>query len=48
MQESEAMATPAKYINIPKTFSSGDLDKWFCSFEICRTANEWSAATQAV
>jgi len=47
MQEPEAMATPAKHISIPKSFSSGDVDKWFCHFEICSTANEWNAVTQA-
>ena len=41
------MATPAKHISIPKTFSSGDVDEWFSRFEICSTANEWNAATQA-
>jgi len=48
MQESEAMATPAKHIKIPKTFSSRDVDESFCHFEICSTAKEWNAATQAI
>jgi len=30
MQEPEAMVTPAKHISVVKTFSSGDVDKWFC------------------
>ena len=36
-----------KHISIPKTFSSGDVDEWFCRFEICSKANDWNAATQA-
>ena len=42
------MTTSAnKHISIPKTFSSGDVDEWFCRFEICSKANDWNAATQA-
>ena len=48
MQDPGAMATPAKHISIPKTFSSGDVDEWVCHFKICSTANEWNAATQAM
>ena len=44
--DTDVMATP-KHISIPKTFSSGDVDEWFCRFEICSTANEWNAATKA-
>ena len=42
------MATNAsKHISVPKTFSSGDVDEWFCCFEICSKANEWNGATKA-
>ena len=42
------MATNArKHISVPKTFSSGDVDEWFCCFEICCKANEWNGATKA-
>ena len=31
-----------------KHFSSLDADEWFSHFEICSTANDWNAATQAM
>ena len=37
----------SKHISVPKTFSSGDLDEWFCRFKICCKANEWNGATKA-
>ena len=42
------MATNAsKHISVPKTFSTGDVDEWFCRFEICCKANEWNGVTKA-
>ena len=46
-EDTEPMSNIAKHISIPKTFSSGDTDKWFSRFEICSMANEWNAATKA-
>ena len=37
----------SKHISVPKTFSSDDVDEWFCRFEICCKANEWIGATKA-
>ena len=43
-----AMATnSSKHISVPKTFSSGDVNEWFCRFEICCKANEWNRVTKA-
>ena len=42
------MATNSrKHISVPKTFSLGDVDEWFCHFEICCKTNEWNGATKA-
>ena len=37
----------SKHISVPKTFSSGDVNEWFCPFEICCKANEWNRETKA-
>ena len=41
------MSNPSKHINLPNTFSSGNVDEWFSRFEICCKANEWNGATKA-
>ena len=38
----------ARQVSVPKPFCDGDAREWFQRFEICATANQWNAATQAL
>ena len=42
------MHQPAKHINVPRPFESGNVIEWLNRFDICAKANGWDAAVKAV